>query len=227
MIEKVDAEIGKVLEALRKTGREDNTLIVFTSDHGECAGAHGFNKKTVFCEESARVPLIVTWKGKTIRGTSAKLVNTGIDILPTLLDCAGLERPKHLPGLSVWPLALGKSVGEWRDCVVVQNNLEQTGEVGGFKPAMEGRMVRSDRYKYCIYSRGNQRESLVDMRADSGETEDLAADPAHRKILLEHRQLLSRFSKEHNDTLAAQMLAKDVQPQPFNPGAEAKTGKRR
>ena len=86
MIEKVDAEIGKVLEALRKTGQEDNTLIVFTSDHGECAGAHRFNQKTVFYEESARVPLIVAWKGHTAAGTCDKLVNTGIDILPTLLD---------------------------------------------------------------------------------------------------------------------------------------------
>ena len=69
MIEKVDAEIGKVLEALRKSGQEDNTLIVFTADHGECAGAHRFNQKTVLYEESARVPLIIAWKGKTPAAT--------------------------------------------------------------------------------------------------------------------------------------------------------------
>lgn len=226
MIEKVDAEIGRVLEALRKAGLDDNTLIVFTSDHGECAGAHGFNQKRVFYEESARVPLIVAWKGKTIGGTCTKLVNTGIDILPTLLDCAGMERPRKLTGHSVWPLALGKPVSEWRDFVVVQNNLEQTGEVDGFKPTMEGRMVRTDRYKYCIYSRGNQRESLVDMQADPGEIKDLATDPAHRKTLLEHRELLAKFSKDHNDPLAAQFLANDAQSHPFRPQAAAKIGKR-
>ena len=65
MIEKVDSEIGKVLAALRDAGLEDKTMIVFTSDHGECAGAHKFNQKTVLYEESARVPLIITMKGRT------------------------------------------------------------------------------------------------------------------------------------------------------------------
>lgn len=66
MIEKVDAEIGKVLAALRQAGLEENTLIVFTADHGECAGAHGFNQKTVLYDESARVPLIIACHGKTV-----------------------------------------------------------------------------------------------------------------------------------------------------------------
>lgn len=215
MIEKVDAEIGKVLEALRKAGQENNTLIVFTADHGECAGAHGFNQKTVFYEESVRVPLIVAWKGKTSAGTSDKLVNTGIDILPTLFDCASLETPKRLPGRSLWPLALGKSVSEWRDHVVAQNNMSQTGEVDGLRPVMEGRMVRTERYKYCIYSRGNRRESLVDLQTDSGEMNDLAADPKHRDVLLTHRELLARFGKEHNDPLVAELLADNVKAVPF------------
>ena len=76
MIEKVDAEIGRLLAALRESGLEDNTLVVFTSDHGECAGAHGFNQKTVLYDESARVPLIITCKGRTSGGTSDALVNT-------------------------------------------------------------------------------------------------------------------------------------------------------
>ena len=70
MIEKVDAEIGRVLRALRQAGLEEKTLIVFTADHGECAGAHGFNQKTVFYEESVRVPLIVSLKGVTKPGSS-------------------------------------------------------------------------------------------------------------------------------------------------------------
>src|SRR5206468_5633916 len=101
--EKVDAEIGKVLRALRAAGLEENTLIVFTADHGECAGAHGFNQKTVFYEEAARVPLIISLKGTTKPGTSDKFVNTGIDIIPTMLDFAGLEQPTHLPALRLRP----------------------------------------------------------------------------------------------------------------------------
>ncbi|MBM3333379.1 sulfatase-like hydrolase/transferase, partial [Candidatus Sumerlaeota bacterium] len=222
MIEKVDAEIGKVLEALRKTGQEDNTLVILTSDHGECAGAHGFNQKTVLYEESVRVPLIIAWKGKTAARTTDKLVNTGIDILPTMLDCAGLETPKKMPGRSLMPLALGQSVGEWRDHVVVQNDMSQTGEVDGMRPRMEGRMVRTERHKYCLYSRGNRRESLVDLQSDPGETTDLAADPKRGNVLVAHREILARFGREHNDPLVAELLADNVKPIPFTAEASPK-----
>ena len=215
MIEKVDAEIGKVLAALRAAGLEDNTLIVFTADHGDCAGAHRFNQKTVFYEESARVPLIIACKGKTIVGTTDKLVNTGIDLLPTMLDFAGLEVRKGLPGRSLMPLAFGKPAAAWRDHVVVENDMAQAGEIDGLTPQMEGRMVRTERYKYCVYSRGNQRESLVDLQTDPGEMVDLARDPKYREVLLQHRELLGRFGKEHNDPLATELLAEDVKPIPF------------
>jgi len=223
MIEKVDAEIGKVLAALRQAGLEDNTLIVFTADHGECAGAHGFNQKTVLYDESARVPLIIACKGRTTGATTDKLVNTGIDLLPTMLDFAGLEVPKKLPGRSLLPLALGQPVAAWRDHVVVENNMTQTGEVDGFAPTMEGRMVRSERYKYCVFSRGQQRESLVDMQADPGETTNLATEPKYREVLLQHRELLTRFGREHNDPLVAELLMAGMKPIPFT--AETSTPK--
>jgi len=215
LIEKVDAEIGKVLQALRKAGLEENTLVVFTADHGECAGAHGFNQKTVFYDESARIPLIISCKGRTKQGVSDKLVNTGVDILPTLLDFAGVPRPSKLTGLSLRPLALGQEPAAWRGYVVVENHMSQGGEVDGITPDVQGRMVRTDRYKYCVYDRGNQRESLVDMQADPGEMNDLAADPKFRDVLLAHRELLARFGREHNDPLVAELLADNVKPRPF------------
>jgi arylsulfatase A-like enzyme len=215
MVEKVDAEIGKVMAALHRAGLEEDTLIVFTADHGECAGAHGFNQKTVFYDESARVPLIIACQGKTVGATTDRLVNTGIDLLPTMLDFAGLEAASRLPGRSLLSLALGQPVAGWRDHVVVENNMNQAGELSGMKPRMEGRMVRTERYKYCVYSRGNQRESLVDMRTDPGETTDLAADPKHRAVLLRHRELLARFGADYHDLLVAQLLSDDVRPIPF------------
>lgn len=228
MIEKVDAEIGKVLAALRQAGLEDNTLVILTADHGDCAGAHRFNQKTVFYEESARAPLIIACKGKTAGARTDKLVNTGIDLLPTMLDFAGIDIPRGLPGRSLLPLALGKPVADWRDHVVVENNMAQAGEVNGFAPQMEGRMVRSDRYKYCVYGRGNQRESLVDLQADSGETVDLATDPKSRDVLLQHRELLARFGKEHNDPLVSDLLADGVKPIPFTPSdAPVKTKRKK
>jgi arylsulfatase A-like enzyme len=227
MIEKVDAEIGRVLQALRQAGLEEKTLIVFTSDHGECAGAHGFNQKTVFYEESVRVPLIVSQKGVTKRGTSDKMVNTGLDILPTMLDFAGIARPKKLTGRSLRPLSLGEPAAQWRDHLVLENHMDQTGMVGDIRPSVQGRLVRTERYKYCVYSQGHRRESLVDLQADPGETKDLAQDPAYRPVLLEHRALLARFAREHNDPLAASLLADGVPPRPFTAGTPQDSGGKR
>lgn len=216
MVEKVDAEIGKVLATLRTAGLAENTLIIFTSDHGECAGAHGFNQKTVLYEESARVPLIIALGSKTHGSTTDKLVNAGVDILPTMLDFAGLEIPKKLPGLSLMPLVLGKPVAGWRDYLVVENDMSQAGKINGFTPRMEGRMVRTERYKYCIFDKGTRRESIVDLQADPGETVNLATDPKLRAILLQHRELLARFGREHNDPLVDKLLADDAKPVPFS-----------
>jgi len=229
MIEKVDAEIGRVLEALRQTGQADSTLIIFTSDHGDCAGAHHFNQKTVFYEESVRVLLIIVWKGRIAAGISDKLVNTGSDILPTLLEAAGVEQPRKLTGMSLLPLAFGRSPASWRDHVVVQNNMTQTGPVEelGFAPTMEGRMVRTERYKYCVYSRGIHRESLVDLQADPGEMSDVATEEKYREVLLAHRQLLAQFGRTYTDPLVADLLADDVKPMPFTAADGLKAKKSR
>jgi arylsulfatase A-like enzyme len=184
----------------------------------------------VFYEESVRVPLIVSYKGTTKPGSSDNMVNTGLDILPTMLDFAGIEPPKKLTGRSLKPLATGQTVTQWRDHVVVENHMDQAAEVDGIRPVVQGRMVRTARYKYCVYSRGERRESLVDLQADPGEMKDLARDPNHRQTLLEHRALLTTFGTEHNDPLIASLLANDVQPQPFTAeppqNTKAKRGKK-
>lgn len=213
MIEKVDAQIGFVLKALKDQKLEENTLIVFTSDHGECAGAHGWNQKTVFFEESVRVPLIVNFKARVLPTISDNLVNTGLDILPTLLNFANIKISHKLPGLSLKPIILGKKVSKWREYVVAENNLYQaTGLVNGEIPTLEGRMLRTERYKYCVYSKGNQRESLVDLQNDPGEMKNLAVDPKFRNELLRHRALLLKFGRKYRDKLIPKLLANDVPP---------------
>jgi arylsulfatase A-like enzyme len=146
------------------------------------------------------------------------LVNTGLDLLPTLFDFAGLPTPAKLTGRSLRPAALGEKPTTWRPYLVVENHMAQAGLVGDLKPVAQGRMVRSERYKYCLYDTGIRRESLVDLEKDPLETKDLAADPAYRPVLLEHRDLLRKFAAETKDTLAGEMLADDVGPRPFMAG---------
>jgi choline-sulfatase len=200
MVEKVDALIGKVLAALRDSGQEEDTLVVFTSDHGDCHGAHRWNQKTVFYDESTRVPLIVSWKGVTRAGASDRLVNTGVDILPTLCDLSGVEAPKRLRGLSLKGTATGESTDDPREYVVVSNKMVQGAPVDGRRPQPAGRMVRSARYKYCVYDEGEQRESLVDMEVDPGEMTNLAGDPEHAEALARHRRMLAEWGRETGDT---------------------------
>ncbi len=108
MIEKVDALIGKVIESVRGAGLEQRTVIVFTADHGDCQGAHGWNQKTVFYDEASRVPFIVSYKGTTPRGVARRLVHTGVDLIPTLCSYAGIPVPQGLAGLSMKDTANGK-----------------------------------------------------------------------------------------------------------------------
>ena len=239
MIEMVDGEIGKVLTALRETGQEKDTVVVFMSDHGDCHGAHKWNQKTVFYDESARVPLIISWKGKTPQGTSNILLNTGVDLIPTLCDFVGIDAPSDLPGKSLKEPALGRAPAWKREYVVSQNHMTQGRGIGEGTPEERranklkpyGRMVRSDHYKYCVYSEGEQtaplvdikalsgerkelerqrlllrnvrQESLIDMKNDPCEMKNLAKDGAYRKILEQHRRYLEDFCQKYGDDFSA------------------------
>jgi arylsulfatase A-like enzyme len=200
LIEKVDAQIGQVLAALRATPAGNNTLVVFTSDHGECAGAHGFGEKVVFYEESVLVPFVLNWPGHVAPATRAALVNTGVDLLPTLCDFAGIPPPPDLPGRSVRALTSGTEPAGWRK-FIVSENLQEAG------PArVHGRMVRTDRFKYCVYDRGERRESLFDEVADPLEKTNLAYDPAHRGNVEQCRALLREHAELHGDATALALL---------------------
>jgi choline-sulfatase len=206
LIERADRFIGVVLEALHESGHEDDTFVVFVSDHGECHGTHRWNQKTVFYDESARVPLIISRQGVTPKGTSDLLVNVGIDIMPTLLDFADIKPPHDLPGLSLKNPALGKKSQWQRKYVLSQNHMDQGSTVDGKHLAPHGRMVRSDHYKYCLYSEGEARESLVDMQNDPGEMMNQAENPQFKDILTQHRAYLRDFAEKNKDVKALEML---------------------
>lgn len=192
LTERVDREIGQVLQALREAGLEENTLVVFSSDHGDHDGAHRLEHKSTFYEEAARVPFIVSLKGVTKPGLVDRthVVSSGLDLIPTVCDFAGIAVPPELPGRSVRALAEGRDAGPWRDYVVSETHY--------------GRMVCSGRYKYCVYESGERRETLVDLEEDSGEMRNLAASPGHRQILDRHRAFFRQWLDQYGDTIAAQ-----------------------
>ncbi len=183
LTERVDAEIGRVLEALRRTGQERNTVVVFTSDHGDLDSAHGFEHKSLPYEEAARVPFLVSRPGHIPSGKvdRRRLVSAGVDLLPTLCDFAGIEPPAGLPGRSVRSLASGRVPADWRRDLLI----EFTG----------GRCLRSSRYKYAVWEGGQPGEMLIDMEKDPGEMTNLAGHPAAAPILADHRRRLKLYPK--------------------------------
>ena len=197
MIEKVDGLVGQVLGALRERKLEENTLVVFLADHGDCQGAHRWNQKTVFYDEATRVPLILSYKGVTKPAVSDALVHTGVDLIPTMCAYAGIPVPPELPGASL------KGAAPKREYVVVCNKMVQGAAINGRVPEPDGRMLRSRRYKYCVYSEGKRRESLVDMQKDPGEMVNLAGETAHRDVLLRHRAMLAEWQRKTKDTFPA------------------------
>lgn len=201
LIERTDLYIGEVLTALEESGKLENTFIVFTADHGDCTGAHGFAQKTLFYDEASRIPFVVSYKGKIEPAVSDKLVNVGVDTLPTLLDYAGLPIPKDFKGLSARKAI--ETPNLWRDFLVTSNHFVQ-GSDKSFKP--RGRMVRTDRFKYSIYDLGNHRESLIDMEKDPLEMTNLARNPEYNSTLKLHQNNLKEFAEKNGDSEALEIL---------------------
>lgn len=206
LIERADIFVGEVLESLEASGKKENTIVVFLSDHGDCAGSHHWNQKTVFYDESTRVPYIVSMEGKTTGSTSDILVNVGIDLIPTLCELTGVEVPNDLPGKSMAGMILGSRDRVDRDYLVIQNHMVQGDPVDDISLMPHGRMVRSEHFKYCLYSEGNKKESLVDMRFDPLEMINQAENPIYRDVLEQHRTYLQEHADKQKDEVAQNML---------------------
>lgn len=186
MMEDVDRQVGQVLEALRATGQEDNTLIVFTSDHGEGLGCHHWTGKMMYFEDEAAVPLIVSWKGVTPAGRFDKehLVSA-LDVLPTICDYAGLKPPEKMRGGSL------RAVIERPDTPGHEYVVSEMPGAGGKRSFM----VSTKQYKYMVFPDIPPSEMLFDLDADPGEMKNLAAQPALAGEMERHRNLLARWKE--------------------------------
>ncbi|MCA1808631.1 MAG: sulfatase-like hydrolase/transferase [Lentisphaerae bacterium] len=196
LIEKVDSEIGRVLDYLYKSGLKDNTVVIFSSDHGDCNGSHSWNQKTVLYEESVNVPLIISspkmaGAGRVIEDS---LVSIGLDLLPTVCDYAGVDLPDSYAGISLRPQVEGKIGCAGHDQLVVETLFE--------KYNTAGRALITSRYKYCVYSWGDYREQLFDLENDPGEQVNLAVEKKYHNKLLKMRELLFKELEITNDNFS-------------------------
>ena len=188
LMEKADSLIGKVLTALDKSGLKDNTIVVFTADHGDNDASHKLEHKTFFYEEPARIPFIVSypWLKEKGRVDSIHLVSNGLDILPTLCDMAGIEPPQGLTGRSLAPVLENPQAQDWRHHIFMENQL--------------GYMIHTGRYKYELDDKKGDkiREVFTDLQVDPGETCNMINDSKYAQIILELREELMAHLKKLN-----------------------------
>lgn len=212
-MEDVDANLGRVLLALEQSGESDNTIVVFTSDHGEMAGSHGLRGKDTFVyEEKMKVPLIMSAPGLLPRGMATNAMSSNVDVMPTLLSLAGINSGlPYMAGHDLTPV-IKESAASVRDEVILHHDSEiRTPTTIGdkaqsnFKHPTHIRCIRDRKYKYAYYFRPETTEreyELYNLQEDPLEMTNLANDPGyagrkrqmHDRLIERERELESEFS---------------------------------
>ncbi len=176
----MDAQVGQVLDALDRLGFSDNTIVVFTSDHGYHLGDHGLWQKQSVFERSARVPLIIALPRAATRGVAARGLAELVDLYPTLAELAGLQPTTTLDGVSLVPI-LKSPAGTVKD--------------GAFTQVNNGFSVRTDRWRYTEWDEGKDGAVLHDMDKDPAETTNLAGDPAQAATVADLKARLTVYRR--------------------------------
>lgn len=185
-VSQIDYNIGRVLDELDELGLADHTIVVYTADHGEMMAEHGaWTKGSTGYEATIHVPMIVRLPGVIRPGTRVGELACSIDLLPTLLDAAGLDVPANVQGRSLIPLARGEAK-DWRRYAV--------SELGG---SVDNQVltITSRTHKYVRFKRGGkvEHEQLFDLRQDPWEMHNLIDDPAGRTAAEELKHALAEW----------------------------------
>ena len=179
----VDAQAGRLLDAIKQMGLDDNTIILFTSDHGWHLGEHGLWHKRSLFEESARVPFIMHTPGMKTAGQRSDSLIELLDVYPTLCDLCDVPAPKHLQGQSLRPL-LDTPSASIHDYAFTQARRGKDAEFWG-------RTVRTARWRCTEWDEGENGIELYDHDNDPHEYTNLANDPKHAATRKEMRQILA------------------------------------
>ena len=183
LIKQIDDQLGQLFEFLQARGLFDNTLIVFTSDHGDYLGDHWLGEKDLFHEPSVKIPLIVyDPAADATRGSVCDDLVESIDLVPTFIEAVGGDaaaQSHRLEGRSLAPLLRGEKAESWREFVISEYDYSLSGAAAALKVAPRDArlfMIADKRWKY-IHAVGF-RPMLFDLASDPHEFHDRSADPA-------------------------------------------------
>lgn len=179
----MDAQVGRVLEALQRLGLAEKTIVVMTSDHGYHMHQHGLWQKMSLFENSARVPLIIAAPGAPAAGQTTAALAELVDLYPTLAELCQLPAPDYLDGQSLQPLL------DDPQAKVKQHAFTQL-----LRGRFDGYSVRTEKWRFTTWEMGARGEQLYDMENDPGEMTNLAADPQHAELLAELRAVVKEYA---------------------------------
>ena len=219
LIKQIDDHLGRLFAWLEETGKDRETMIVFTSDHGDYLGDHWLGEKELFHECSVRVPLIVYDPrpgADATRGTACEHLVEAVDLLPTFLEATGAPAAPHrLEGRSLMPLLRGDDPEDWRDMAFSEIDFgfyAARETLGVEMDAARGYMLRSERWKYVHFR--HFPPQLFDLENDPDELRDLGRDPAYEEPrrqmhVAQLDRLLSRKNRVAMPAEAARELKRD------------------
>jgi arylsulfatase A-like enzyme len=202
LIKELDDQMGRLFQYLEDSGRMEDTMIVFCSDHGDMMGDHSLGEKDLFFDCSARVPLIVYDPRKeadSARGTSCDALVESIDLAPTFLEFfGGQAKPHILEGRSLSPLLNGETP-DWRGhCISEYDYATRDARVAIGVDQSDARMamIFDGRWKYIHVEK--MRPMLFDLETDPGELHDLGDDPAYRDQLERLKDVHFEWTRQHH-----------------------------
>lgn len=189
----IDAQLGRILDALERLGFAENTLVVYTTDHGDMCGGHGMiDKHFIMYEDVVRVPLIMRWPGRIAPGSRCDaFVSHAIDLAVTFCEVAQVKVPETFRGKSLLPLLDGAQDNGRTDIFSMYH--------GNQFGLYSQRMVRDRRWKYIWNATAE--DELYDLQTDPGELHNLATDPAYKEELRRLRHRLIAWMEETKDPL--------------------------
>lgn len=165
----IDESLGRVLTTLEEMGELDNTVIIYTSDNGYFMGEHTFLDKRLAYENSMRVPMLIRYPKIIKERTEVKEQCLNIDMAPTILNLAGIEKPDYMQGESMVNLLKGEKEKNWRKAILFEYYVDSYWPYAGPNQIA----VRTERYKLVDSFLANDIDELYDLKNDPGEMNNL------------------------------------------------------
>ncbi len=207
MIAEVDAQLGRIFDTLRERGDWNNTIVVFTSDHGEMMGDHWAFGKGGFHDGSYHVPLVIRDPSATARGVQVDAFTSAVDLMPTLCARLGVTPANHVDGRSLLPFLDAETPANWRDAAFWEFDFrdiehgQQESHFGLPSNACNLAVVRDEAFKYVHFA--GLPPLLFDLAGDPTELRNLAEEPAYLRTRLDYAERLLSLRARHLDQTLA------------------------